>query len=31
VFENSLNPVEEIMKVPGAHAVPPVVQPTGGD
>src|SRR5262249_7452518 len=30
LVENSLNPVEEIMSVPGAHAVPPLVQPTGG-
>jgi hypothetical protein len=26
--ESSLHPVEEIMSVPGAHAVPPLVQPT---
>jgi hypothetical protein len=25
LVENSLNPVEEIMSVPGAHAVPPLV------
>jgi hypothetical protein len=30
LVENSLNPVEEIMSVRGAHAVPPLVQPTGG-
>ena len=30
LVENSLNPVEEIMSVPGAHAVPLLVQPTGG-
>ena len=30
LVEDSLNPVEEIMSVPAAHAVPQLVQPTGG-
>ena len=30
LVEDSLNPVEEIVSVPGVHAVPPLVKPTGG-
>jgi hypothetical protein len=30
LFQNSLDPLEEIVGVPGAYAVPPLVQPTAG-